>query len=361
MKIIQMLTTISCGDAVSNDTLALHAVIAGLGYGTGIYAENIGPGLPAGIVRHVRSLPRLNDQDVIIYHLSTGTVLNYTLESYKGRKIIVYHNITPPEFFEEYSSHAAGLGQDGLRGMAYLAGRADYCLADSGFNRKQLLAAGYACRIDVLPVLIPFRDYEKKPDGKILGRYADDGYTNILFTGRIAPNKKQEDIIRMFYQYQKRYCPKSRLFLAGSYDGMEAYYERLREYVRRLRLEHVYFTGHVRFEELLAYYHLADAFVCMSEHEGFCVPLVEAMYFKIPVLAYNSTAVPETLGGSGFLTDTKDPVFNASVLNYILTDVSVRQTLLEGEKERLADLAGSRTKRQFIKYLKAFLGEKDEK
>lgn len=182
-----------------------------------------------------------------------------------------------------------------------------------------------------------------------MSRYADDGYTNILFTGRIAPNKKQEDIIRMFYQYQKRYRAKSRLFLAGSYDGMETYYERLREYVQKLRLKHVYFTGHIRFEELLAYYHIADAFVCMSEHEGFCVPLVEAMYFKIPVLAYDSTAVTETLGGSGFLTDTKDPLVNASVLNHILTNDSVRKTLLEGQSKRLAHFSGSRTKRKFIK------------
>lgn len=161
MKIIQMLPTISYGDAVSNDAMALHTVIAGLGYGTGIYAENIGSGLPPGIVRQIRSLPRLNDGDVIIYHLSTGTALNDTLGNYKGRKIIIYHNITPPEFFEGYSRYAAGLGKDGLRGMAYLSGQADYCLAVSEFNKKQLLKAGYTCRIDVLPVLIPFRDYEK--------------------------------------------------------------------------------------------------------------------------------------------------------------------------------------------------------
>lgn len=361
MKIIQMLPTISYGDAVSNGALALHALIAGLGYGTGIYAENIGPGLPPGIVRQIHSLPRLHKQDVIIYHLSTGTALNYTLENYKGRKIIIYHNITPPEFFEGYSRHGVEMGKDGLRGMAYLSDRADYCLAVSEFNKKQLQKAGYTCRIDVLPILIPFRDYEKKPDRKIMGRYAGDGYINILFTGRIAPNKKQEDIIRMFYQYQKRYCAKSRLFLAGSYDGMEAYYERLQEYVQKLHLKHVHFTGHIRFEELLAYYHIADAFVCMSEHEGFCVPLVEAMYFKLPILAYDSTAVTETLGGSGFLTDTKDPLVNASVLNYILTNDSVRQTLLEGESKRLVHFSGSRTKRRFIKYLNEFLGEKNEK
>ena len=155
---------------------------------------------------------------------------------------------------------------------------------------------GYTCPIDVCPILIPFSDYEKEPDRRVLRRYKGDGKTNLLFVGRIAPNKKQENVIRAFYFYHKYYSPDSRLFLVGSWSGMESYYERLCDYVKALGIaEHVVFTGHIRFDEILAYYHLADVFLCMSEHEGFCVPLVEAMYFHVPIVAYSCAAVPDTL------------------------------------------------------------------
>lgn len=355
MKVIQMLPTISYGDAVGNDVLALDRVISNMGFETRIYAENIDPRLPKDTAQRVHSMPQLKEEDVILYHLSTGTRLNYELENYPGRKAIIYHNITPPAFFEGYSSHALELCADGLRGMAYLAETAEYCLAVSNFNKEQLLQAGYSCRIDVLPILIPFRDYEKKPEQRILKAYAEDGYTNLLFTGRIAPNKKQEDIIRIFYHYKKNYNEKSRLFLVGSYAGMERYYQRLQDYIKQLQLDQVYFTGHIRFEEILAYYQLADAFVCMSEHEGFCVPLVEAMYFGIPILAYDSSAIADTLGGSGFLTDTKDPLVNAGILNRMLQDRDLRETILKKETERLHDFRSEAVEEAFQKYFRTFL------
>lgn len=127
MKIIQMLTTISHGDAVGNDVLALEKVILNMGYETGIYAENIDPKLPVGMAKPVYKMPLLNEKDIILYHLSTGTRLNYELECYKGRKIMIYHNITPPEFFHGYSSHAFELCTDGLRGMKYLSNKVQYC------------------------------------------------------------------------------------------------------------------------------------------------------------------------------------------------------------------------------------------
>lgn len=359
MKIIQMLTTISYGDAVGNDVLALAKVILQMGYETGIYAENIDTKLPVGTAEPVHVMPPLDEEDIILYHLSTGTRLNYELECYKSRKIMIYHNITPPDFFRGYSSHALELCTDGLRGMKYLSDKVQYCLADSTFNRRQLMDSGYSCSIDILPILIPFQDYEKKPDQKIIKTYTGDGYTNILFTGRIAPNKRQEDVIRIFYHYKKRYNQKSRLFLVGSYGGMERYYQRLQDYVQMLQLEDVYFTGHIRFEEILAYYKIADAFVCMSEHEGFCVPLVEAMYFNIPVLAYDSSAVADTLGGSGFLTDTKDPLMNAGILDRILRDEGLQKSILAKEKERLQDFENEAVAKEFERYLHRFLQERN--
>ena len=142
---------------------------------------------------------------------------------------------------------------------------------------------GYTCPIDVLPILIPFDDYAKTPSQQVIDRYSD-GYTNLIFTGRIAPNKRQEDVIRAFYDYKKFYNPKSRLILVGGHNGMERYYHRLKSYINALELEDVVFPGHIKFDEILAYYKIADVFLCQSEHEGFCVPLVEAMYFDVPVV-----------------------------------------------------------------------------
>lgn len=361
MKIIQMLTTMSYGDAVGNDVLALRKAILKMGYATGIYAENIDARISPEYAENIGSIPVLDAEDVILYHLSTGTRLNYSLENYMGRKIIVYHNITPPEFFHGYNRNVFELCLDGLRGMSYLSEQAEYCLADSAFNKEQLLHAGYTCDIDVLPILIPFQDYEKEPDKKVIKAYEKDDCVNLLFAGRIAPNKRQEDIIRIFYHYQNRYNKKSRLFLVGSYEGMERYYQRLKDYVNRLQLEQVYFTGHVSFEEILAYYNIADAFLCMSEHEGFCVPFVEAMYFKIPILAYDSSAISDTLGGSGFLTDTKDPLINAGILNRILEDSALRELILKKEAERLHDFRSETVEQTFRSYMNVFLNEKREK
>jgi len=175
--------------------------------------------------------------------------------------------------------------------------------------------------------------------------------------GRIAPNKRQENVIRAFYQYRKL-NPDSRLILVGSYLGMENYYQRLVKYAKALGIEDdVVFTGHIKFSEILAFYHVADAFVCMSEHEGFCVPLVEAMFFNVPVIAYDTSAISDTLGGSGVLLDSNDPVFTAHVINRVLTDEKLRESIVEGQKKRLEDFSYERIKDIFEKQLKGFINK----
>lgn len=357
MKIIQLLTTISYGDAVSNDVLALHESLRRNGHETAVYAENIGKKLPEGVVKTVAEMPKLDAEDVIIYHLSTGTELNYKLPQYNGRKILIYHNITPYEFFGNYSSTSWKLCKEGREALYFLADKVDYCIADSEYNKQDLIAAGYQCKIDVLPILIPFVDYEKKPNEKIIRRYKNDGYVNILFTGRIVPNKKQEDIISTFYMYQKYYNSKARLFLVGSYNGMELYYQRLKEYVKRLNLKNVYFTGHIKFDEILAYYSVADLFLCMSEHEGFCVPVVEAMKFGVPIVAYDSSAVGDTLGGAGILLADKNPLETAGMMCYVMEHPEMRNEIKKAQETRLQDFAHSKIENQFLEYLSEFLGK----
>jgi len=235
-----------------------------------------------------------------------------------------------------------------------LADEVDYALADSEYNAKELRKLHYCCSVDVMPILLSFEDYEKQPDAQTVEEFGD-GKTNIIFTGRIAPNKKQEDVINAFYHYQKYYNPDSRLILVGSYFNMEGYYEQLRDYVQKLGAKDVVFTGHVSFEKMLGCYHGADLFLCMSEHEGFCVPLLEAMYFDIPIVAYQSSAIGYTLGGSGILLDKKNPLETAGVMDKVIRDEALRNRILSKQRKRLQDFGKERTERLFMEKIEGFL------
>ena len=215
---------------------------------------------------------------------------------------------------------------------------------------------GYTCPIDVRPILIKFDDYKQAPDKALMKKYSD-GKKNLIFVGRIAPNKKQENVIRAFYQY-RRLNPDSRLILVGSYNGMENYYQRLVKYAAALGIaDDVIFTGHIKFSEILAWYTIADAFVCMSEHEGFCVPLAEAMFFDVPIIAYDTSAISDTLGRSGVLLDDNDPVFAARVIDRVLSDNELREHILSGQRRRLEDFSYNRIRDIFEKQIKSFINK----
>jgi glycosyltransferase involved in cell wall biosynthesis len=357
MRVVQLLPTLSFGDAIGNDTIALKGVISEMGYSTDIYAENIDKRLPEGIAKKADKLRDLKKDDVLIYHKSTGTDLTFKIENYKCRRIMVYHNITPPEFFRPYSTAATQLTEHGYKGVEFLRDKVDYVLAVSAYNRSELVKMGYTCPMDIRPILIKFDDYKQTPDEATINKYSD-GKKNLVFVGRIAPNKKQENVIRAFFCY-KKLNPDSRLILVGSSTGMENYYERLVKYANALGIgDDVIFPGHIKFSEILAYYRLADAFVCMSEHEGFCVPLVEAMFFDTPIIAYDTSAISDTLGGSGVLLDNNDPVFAAAVIDRVLTDEKFRESIIAGQRKRLEDFSYERIKATFERELTDFINGK---
>jgi glycosyltransferase involved in cell wall biosynthesis len=338
--------------------MALESIIRDMGYKTAIYAENVDARLPKGRAKSFSKLANVGKDDVILYHLSTGSRISQELDRFKCRKVIIYHNITPPQYFERYNARSAVVCKRGYEQVKALAGKVDYCLAVSDYNKQDLLDMGYTCPIDVLPILIPFQDYEKKPNQAVVDKYSGDGWTNILFTGRIAPNKKQEDVIRAFCFYKRNYNPKSRLFLVGSSSGMERYHRRLTSYINALGVEDVIFPGHIKFDEILAYYTVADLFLCQSEHEGFCVPLVEAMKFRLPIVAYDSSAIASTLGGSGILMKEKDPLLTAGVMNRVITDKTLYEQLVEGEQRRLADFDNKVVGDRFRKLMGDFIAGK---
>lgn len=356
MRIIQVLSTIANGDAVSNDAIAFDKVIKGMGYSTGIYAESIVSNVERGVARPLDKIGELNKSDIIMYHFSTGTKLNYDIAEYPCRKILVYHNVTPPEFFRGNDERFAGICEYGLEGARYLADKVDYCLAVSEFNRQDLINMGYKCRIDVLPIVIPMDDYKRKPSRDFMIDYGSDNRTNVLFTGRIAPNKKQENVIAAFYYYRKLYNNKARLILAGSYRAEDPYYLRLVDYVTRLGIQDdVVFTGHIKFNEIIACFKTADVFLCMSEHEGFCVPVVEAMMFQVPVVARAVAAVPETMNYKGMLLDSSDPIVAAGCIDKVITDSHLRKTLVELGNARVKDFQYEKIAEQLKRYITEFV------
>ena len=352
-----MIPVLAFGDAVGNDILAIRDILAGAGYRTEIYTEAVDRRLPKNSAKSVKRMPALSKNDILIYHACTGAQMNFDLPKYGGKKVMVYHNVTPPEFFHNYSPEIERTQISAYEGMRFLSDKVDYCIADSAYNRDDLLKMGYTCPIDVCPIAIPFGDYDRPVDARLACMYRNDPTTNLLFVGRIAPNKKQEDVIRAFYCYQRRYNPRSRLILVGNSGGMERYESELRAYAEWLGIAgSVVFPGHIRFEEILTYYRAADAFVCMSEHEGFCVPLVEAMYFGVPIIAYRSTAVPETLGEGGLLLDDKDPELAAAVIDRVIRDEALRIRIFESQKQELARFRYEAVRDRFLKCIENIQG-----
>ena len=340
---------------MGNDTRAIYRILKEEGFDTVIGAEAVDRRIPKDEAAELKDLPKIREEDLVIYHGSTGSKLNFDIAGYPGRKIMIYHNITPPGFFRRYNKEARENMEYGYEGIRYLKDKFAYCIADSEYNKQELRRMGYECPIDVCPILIPFEDYDREPSAKVLKQYRD-GKKNWLFVGRIAPNKKQEDVIRAFYCYQRDYEPESRLFLVGNAGGMETYETRLKNYIHVLGLdEKVIIPGHIPFDETLAYYRLADVFVCMSEHEGFCVPLAEAMHFGVPIAAYGCCAVPDTLGNGGLLLDSKEPEVAAAAANRLITDQALRAAILEGQKEMLQKYAYETVKSRVLDLLKAYI------
>ena len=352
--IYQVLPTLSYGDAVSNHALALSRLMRSYGFKNEIFAENIHPKLSlfcrpvSDIYRRVRPF------DIVIYHMSTGTELNYWFKDLRAKKVMIYHNVTPPNFFSGISAVAEDLTRRGREALRDMAGSVDMSIADSSYNAEELLDLGYD-NVHVVPILLPFTDLYTPPDEKVVERMSD-GRMNLLFVGRISPNKCQEDIIAVLHEYKRLHHTNCRLILAGGEAGMEIYGDMLRRYVKRLDLvDDVVFTGHIRFEELLAYYKTADAFVCMSRHEGFCVPLIESMFFDIPIFARRTSAIPYTLGDSGIQFDERDFTEIAGKIHTIMTDPKERRELIRSQREKLADYDNANVESQLVAIMADFL------
>jgi len=335
-RVHQLLAALSYGDAIGNEALAIQGHLRSAGFDSQIFAERIHPRMAGAALPLWRYRQVSAPETVCLFHFSIGSASERLIFSSPDRLVLIYHNITPASFFLGFHNHLAGLCHHGRRELAAFAARTELALGDSEFNRRELEAAGFR-RTGVLPIVIDLAAYAR-PASRVASRLYADGRTNLLFVGRMIPNKKIDDLIRVFATYQRECEPASRLLLVGDTRGHERYFRRLSELVDELGVEEVVFTGQVDHDDLLAYYRSADLFLCLSEHEGYCVPLVEAMALGVPVVAFDAGAVAETLRGGGVLLKDKRPILVAELVHRILSDASLRTSILDSQRRAVESL-----------------------
>lgn len=351
-RIVQLSPNITSGDAVSSDAFMMSEVLSRMGYAAETVCLSASEKV-AGRVTLLRDFSEKPD-DIFLYHMSIGSALSgYVIDSHVKRKLMVYHNITPHEYFDQTSelSRACKQGRIELRALRDVT---DFAICDSPFNKEELDVLGYR-ETSVLPIVFDENACRSvPPDRAILEKYRD-GWVNILFVGRIAPNKKQEDVVHSFHLYNKYINPKSRLFLVGGTVHSDRYMGALKRYVRENKIQNVIFSGRVSSREIAAYYTLADLFLCESEHEGFCVPLLEAFAFGVPVLAYSACAVPWTMGKSGVLFSEKNHAEIAELIHLITSNPELKEKILRRQRERLKDFSAEKTKKSFEELISPWL------
>ncbi|MBM4143850.1 MAG: glycosyltransferase [Lentisphaerae bacterium] len=272
-------------------------------------------------------------RDAALLHLSIGSDVNDVFASLPCRKAILYHNVTPPGYFRLVNPVLARDLERGRRQARSLAGAAAVVMADSAFNAAELVAFGYA-GVSVLPLVLS-RERLADPGEAASRREFSDGHLNVLFVGRCAPNKRLEHALQTFLFFQESCGRPARFIHAGPYAGLERYHAMLTALARDLGLRNVVFTGPVTQARLNALYACADAFLCMSEHEGFCTPLLEAMGHDVPVLARAAGAVPETMDGAGVLFEEPRFPAVAEMLCRLCADRALRAAVIAKQRERI--------------------------
>lgn len=347
------------GDAVSNDVVGMYSSLSKYGYQAKVFAENWG--ISAVDINHVNKVKSFltKKKDILIYHYSVGWNTGFNLlHELNCKKVIRYHNVTPAEFYEGIStdySFACKAGQEQLKSITSL--HSAIYLSASEYNAQELHLMGVPQNNSL--VLPPFHHIEHleyiQSDISVIDRYLDDKI-NVLMVGRIAPNKGHATLIDAFGVYYNTYNKNSRLLIVGKEDERLSIYNNfLHQKVKDLGLqESVIFTGAVSAEALKSYYLVSNIFMTTSEHEGFCVPLVEAMAMKLPIVAYGSTAIPYTVGKAGLVWDKPDPYLLAGSVDCIARDEFVSASLGEMGWRRYKEIfTNEQIETKFIEVIKS--------
>lgn len=352
MKIYQLVPAMHYGDAVGDSIRLIRDLLQEEGNSCEIYSITIDDVL-RDQTKSWELFPKVYQQESItILHFVLPSPMTEPFAHLPGRKILIYHNITPAEFFQPYDNQLAEIARVGRQQLSSLSKSVNLSLGDSEYNRKELDALGFY-PTGVFPIPFNASRYEQPPDPLILNMFSNEAI-NMLFVGRVVPNKRIEELIKLSTYFKQYFTTKFRLIVVGKTDRVKTYYYQLLQLVEDLKIDRneVIFTGHIDFPQLISYYRLAHLFISMSEHEGFCVPLVESMFFKIPIIAYNCAAIPFTLGDAGILINHKKLDEIAELCYLVAQNEEFRRKIIERQNKRLEYFALEKTKIRLLNFIK---------
>jgi L-malate glycosyltransferase len=334
MRIHQFVHTLSYGDAISTEVLSLQRALRECGHESEIYCLNVHPRYKS-LGKFIADFSNDGVHEVIL-HYSLGSPLNELYRSLGSvTRTLIYHNITPAHWFAGVNPRVAQDIRQGLEELPQLCGVSDKLLADSTFNASEIQQLGFECR--VLPLPVDEARWNTGVNQGIQSLLQGDPSLHLLHVGRIAPNKRLEDILKIFYFLHHYVERQSKLWLVGIDIDTELYSYALKRLASELDITHaVFFTGGLADEEVRAFYTDSSAYICMSEHEGFCLPVLEAMKFELPVIAYHAGSLPETVGTGGIIVREKRHAELAEIVVEVHQNRSVRQQLIEAGKAQVA-------------------------
>ena len=334
MRVDQLVPAFHWGDAIGDTAFHMKRFFLSQGFQSEIYCLTRDRGLEEES-KIFSSFPKPSPSDVTILHFALPSPLTHAFAGLPSRKTMIYHNLTPHGFFKDFSQEMVRISQIGREELVSLAPKVALALADSEFNCQELLKIGFK-KAKIFPLFVDFKKY-KKPMSRLMYNLFKDDRTNVLFVGRIVPNKRIDDLIKVIFYYKKYISPLIRLIIVGKIASLPKYYKSLVTLADEfyLKPEEICFTGHISDEEMFAIYKASDLFLSLSEHEGFGLPFIESMIFDLPIIAYDCTAVPYTLGGAGVLIKNKRKDYVGELVNIVANDMKLREGIIEGQRRRL--------------------------
>ena len=336
MVINQWIPAAHKGDAVGDSAYLTRSLLRRRGHRSEIYALTVDESLQDDI--HEFSHSDARSGDITILHYAVPSLMSRELANLNSGRVLQYHNVTPAHFFAPYDPVIFRMATAGRTELVNLVGNVDLALGVSEYNRQELIALGFQ-NTGVMPLVFEPKKSSAGNENLALERVLNDGLTNILFVGRIAPNKRIEDHLRLAEHYKRYVDTDYRFIFVGRTHAVPRYYNMLRALILEYGMpqDRFLFPGLVSDAELAVYYRNAHVYLSLSEHEGFCVPLIEAMAADVPVLAYGAAAVPETLGGAGLCFTPKDLEWAAELLGMLVYDQRLRLDLITRQRKRVAD------------------------
>ena len=332
MNIHQVLSGASQNDAITNESREFRTLFTRWGWGGSDHAGRIGHGMSD--ILPITSLEAQPEDVLLIHHSASIPGLDTVLER-PSPKLLLYHNITPAEYLWAAAPVVAAQCAAGRAQLATLVEAADVIAAHSAFNARELTALG-ARHTEVIPVFV---DLARLGSTALAGTDAVAGEPpEVLFVGRLSPHKGQAELIRAFSLYRSHRAPAAHLVLVGEPLTI-GYTASLRQLAEDLVPGAVAVESGLSDDALADRYRAADAFVCLSEHEGFCVPLLEAFHAGLPVIARGSGAIPEVVGEAALLVEDRDPAVIAELIHLVVSDRDLRSELIRRGQLRLERFA----------------------